>query len=483
VARAPLLAKLRGFVPSRNSSSATRKMNDRSIACSTVHPRPSARAAASGMRASLPATLPRVARHSHSPRRRHVAHARALACAAIVAALSACRLPGQGPTPAPLPIVPAEAAAARGIDVAELQRRLDHVMTQAVRDGAFPGGVALVGSRDGILARSAAGQLDVADPTVPDVNTLWDLASLTKVVGMTSGVLRLAQDGRLDLDAPVQRYLPAWTGPGKSSVTVRHLLTHSSGLPSWRPLYKEATTPAEARALVLATPLDTTPGVRMVYSDLGAILLGEIVTRAAGVPFNEFATREIFAPLRMRETTWLPAPSKRARIAPTEVDPWRQRHLRGEVHDENAFALGGIAAHAGLFSTAADLSRLARMYLHYGQLDGVRVLDSATIARFTGRPDAPLSNRALGWEKPSGSNSAGHRMSADAFGHTGFTGTSLWIDPAQDVFVMLLTNRVNPTRENRRIAQVRIGIADAVMGALQGCAENASILECPGRRR
>jgi len=379
--------------------------------------------------------------------------------------------------------VRAEEAAARGIDLTELQRRLDHVMQQAVRGNAFPGGVALVGSRSGILAVAAAGHLDAADPTVPDVTTLWDLASLTKVVGLTSGVLRLAQEGRLDLDAPVQRYLPMWTGPWKSSVTVRHLLTHSSGLPSWRPLYKEATSPSYARALVLATALDTTPGVRMVYSDLGALLLGEIVSRVAGVPFNEFVTREVFAPLAMHETTWLPAPSERARIAPTEVDPWRQRHLRGEVHDENAFALGGIAAHAGLFSTAADLSRLARMYLQYGQLDGARVLDSATIVRFTGRPDLPLSSRALGWEKPSGSNSAGHRMSAEAFGHTGFTGTSLWIDPAQDVFVMLLTNRVNPTRENRGIAQVRIGVADAVLGLLQGCGENVSILECPGRRR
>jgi len=406
-----------------------------------------------------------------------------MACVAAVAALSACRLPGQGPTPAPLPSVRAEEASARGIDLVELQRRLDLVMQQAVRDGAFPGGVALVGSRSGILARSAAGQLDAADPTVPDVNTLWDLASLTKVVGLTSGVLRLVQDGRLDLDAPVQRYLPTWTGPGKSVVTVRHLLTHSSGLPSWRPLYKEATTPAQARALVLATPLDTAPGVRMVYSDLGAILLGEIVTRVAGVPFNELVTRDVFAPLAMRETTWLPSPSKRARIAPTEVDPWRQRHLRGEVHDENAFALGGIAAHAGLFSSAADLSRLARMYLQYGQLDGARVLDSVTIARFTSRPDGSLSHRALGWEKPSGSNSAGHRMSAEAFGHTGFTGTSLWIDPAQDVFVMLLTNRVNPTRESRRIGQVRIAVADAVLGLLQGCAENAPILECPASRR
>lgn len=371
----------------------------------------------------------------------------------------------------------------RRIDVARVQGALDRVLQRALQDSAFPGAYAVVGTHSGILAQAGVGHLDADDPTVPDAKTLWDLASLTKVVGLTSGVMRLVQAGKLDIDSPVQRYLPEWTGQWKARVTVRHLLTHSSGLPAWRPLYKEATSPAQALALVLATPLDTVPGVRMVYSDLGAILLGQIVNRVAGVPFNVLATREVFEPLGMRETTWLPPKSKLPRIAPTEIDPWRQRHLRGEVHDENAFALGGISSHAGLFSTAADLSRLTRMYLNHGILDGVRVLDSATIERFTARPDSPLSNRALGWEKPTGSNSAGHRMSARAFGHTGFTGTSIWIDPGQDIFVILLTNRVNPTRENRRIGQVRIGVADAVLGVIQGCADSATILECPGSQR
>ena len=371
----------------------------------------------------------------------------------------------------------------RRIDVARVQGALDRVLQRALQDSAFPGAYAVVGTHSGILAQAGVGQLDADDPTVPDAKTLWDLASLTKVVGLTSGVMRLVQAGKLDIDSPVQRYLPEWTGQWKARVTVRHLLTHSSGLPAWRPLYKEATSPAQALALVLATPLDTVPGVRMVYSDLGAILLGQIVNRVAGVPFNVLATREVFEPLGMRETTWLPPKSKLPRIAPTEIDPWRQRRLRGEVHDENAFALGGISSHAGLFSTAADLSRLTRMYLNHGILDGVRVLDSATIERFTARPDSPLSNRALGWEKPTGSNSAGHRMSARAFGHTGFTGTSIWIDPGQDIFVILLTNRVNPTRENRRIGQVRIGVADAVLGVIQGCADSATILECPGSQR
>lgn len=406
-----------------------------------------------------------------------------VAALALLLAVSACRLPGQGPSIPPLPRVSAEEAAARRVDVAELQGRLERVLQRAMRDSAFPGAVALVGSRAGILAQASVGTLDPAEATVPSERTIWDLASLTKVVGMTSAVLHLVQQGRIDLDAPVQRYLPEWTGPGKELVTVRHLLSHSAGLPSWRPLYKEAGSPAEALALVFATPLDTLPGVRMVYSDLGAILMGQIATRVSGVPFDQYVTREVFRKLGMRETRWRPAASLRARIAPTEVDPWRQRHLRGEVHDENAFALGGISAHAGLFSTAADLSRLARMFLGHGRLDGVQVLDSATIERFTARPNSSLSNRALGWEKPNGSNSAGRRMSAAAFGHTGFTGTSFWVDPANDVFVILLTNRVNPTRQNTKIGQVRIAVSDAVMGAIQGCAENATVLECPGNGR
>jgi CubicO group peptidase (beta-lactamase class C family) len=341
------------------------------------------------------------------------------------------------------------------------------LLDRAVRDSAFPGAYAVVGNRAGVIASHGAGRLDWA-PTapVPDERTLWDMASLTKVVGMTSAMMQLVAAGRVELDAPVQRYLPEWTGAGKERVTVRHLLTHSSGLPSWRPLYKEATTPAAALALVLATQLDTVPGARMVYSDLGAILAAQIVERVSGLPLDAYLERNVFGPLRMTDTRYRPAASERHRIAPTEFDPWRQRHLVGEVHDENAFALGGVSGHAGLFSTGHDAARFARMYLNGGTLDGVRVLDAATIARFTTVQDSALSRRALGWETPTGGNSAGRRLSSRAFGHTGFTGTSMWMDPERDLFVVLLTNRVNPTRENRKIGGVRSALADAVAGLL-----------------
>ena len=375
--------------------------------------------------------------------------------AMLVSAIAACA--AARPTVAPDP----EAALMRMVHDSVVQ-----VMDRAVRDSAFPGAIAIVGTRDGATVTYAAGRIDwPADAPRPDVNTLWDLASLTKVVGMTTAMMQLAEQDRVDLDAPVSRYLPEFTGGGKDRVTVRHLLTHSSGLPSWRPLYKEALTADTAMAIVYATPLDTVPGARMVYSDLGAIVAGKIVERVSGQPLDVYLERNVTGPLGMTNTMYRPDPSFLARIAPTEFDPWRQRLVRGEVHDENAYMLGGVSGHAGLFSTAADLARFARMMLNGGTLDGVRVLRPQTIAQFTAVQDPTLSHRALGWETPSGRNSAGHRMSARAFGHTGFTGTSLWMDPERGAFVLLLSNRVNPSRQNTRIGPVRIALADAVMAA------------------
>lgn len=343
---------------------------------------------------------------------------------------------------------------------------VQRVLEQAVRDGAFPGAYAVIGTRDGIVAEYGAGRLDSADATRPSSRTVWDMASLTKVIGTTSALVQLVGSGRIALDTPAVRYLPEWRVPGAERVTIRHLLSHSAGLPAWRALYKEADSPAEALRLVLATPLDTVPGVRFVYSDLGFILLGAIVERVSAMPLAEYGPRLVFGPARMTDTRYLPPASWRRRTAPTERDPWRQRHLRGEVHDENAARLGGVAGHAGLFSTARDLARFARLYLNHGVLDGVRIFDSTTVATFTHVQDTTVSRRALGWETPTGRNSAGTRLSPLAFGHTGFTGTSLWMDPSRNVFIVLLTNRVNPTRQNLRIGAVRSGLADAVNAIL-----------------
>lgn len=373
-----------------------------------------------------------------------------------------CASVAGGGHPAPSP-----ASLARRLDAGHVADTLRTILVAGVRDSAFPGAIAVVGTRDGVVASVAAGMLDWSPSPLPDDRTLWDMASLTKVVGLTSAMMLLVESGSVDLDAPLQRYIGEWRGPNKETVTVRHLLTHSSGLPAWRPLYKETSSPAEAAALAIATPLDTLPGARMVYSDLGAIILGEVVKRVTGEAFDAFLARRVFEPLGMHETMFRPPAAVLDRVAPTEVDPWRQRHLRGEVHDENAFALGGVSSHAGLFSTARDLTRLARMYLGGGELDGHRFVSAATIAAFTRVQDSTLSHRALGWETPNGNNSSGRLMSRRAFGHTGFTGTSIWIDPEAGLYVLLLSNRVNPTREHRAIGGVRTTVADAVMRVLK----------------
>jgi CubicO group peptidase (beta-lactamase class C family) len=349
------------------------------------------------------------------------------------------------------------------------------VLDRAVADGAFPGAFAAVGTSAGVVAEYGAGRLDAADAQRPDRSTVWDLASLTKVVGTTSALLQLVGEGRVGLDTPVVRYLPAWQAAGASAVTVRQLLTHSSGLPAWRALYKEAATADEALRHVYATGPDTLPGVRTLYSDLGFILLGQLVERVSGMPLAAYDSARVFAPLGMRDTRYRPPASWRRRIAPTEQDPWRQRQVRGEVHDENAFRLDGVAGHAGLFSSGRDLSRLAQLYLRHGVLDGGgRLFDSATVATFTQAQDPARSHRALGWETPTPGNSAGRRLSPRAFGHTGFTGTSLWMDPGRNLYVLLLSNRVNPTRENRKIGAVRTALADAVVGALEGAGRTAA---------
>jgi CubicO group peptidase (beta-lactamase class C family) len=357
-------------------------------------------------------------------------------------------------------------AAAQSVQTA-LHDTLQVILDRAVADSAFPGAIAVIGTHAGPLVTVAAGHLDWVPSPAPTAETLWDIASLTKVVGMTSAMMQLVESGTVALDAPVQRYLPEWTGPGKERVTVRDLITHRSGLPAFKQYFKLNVSPDSTLRLFFATPLDTTPGARMVYSDIGAILLGQIVERVSGEPIDAYLTRHVFAPLGMRDTRYRSDSSLLARIAPTEKDPWRGRHLRGEVHDENAAALGGVSAHAGLFSTAHDLERLARVYLNGGALDGARLARPATIQQFTTVQDSTFSSRALGWDTPGENSSAGHFMKRPAFGHTGFTGTSFWVAPQHDLYVILLTNRVNPTREHTRIGPVRVAVADAAMRALR----------------
>jgi CubicO group peptidase (beta-lactamase class C family) len=375
------------------------------------------------------------------------------ACALVLAA-SGCAVARSQPPSSP------------SVDARLVRDSMRAVLDRAYADSAFPGAFAIVGSADTVYARVGVGHLDWAPSPTPNENSIYDLASLSKVIGTTTAIMQLWEQGRIDLDAPVQRYLPTWVGRDKAKVTVRELLTHSSGLPPFELFYRADESPVATMQMVYDTPLDTVPGVRTAYSDIGFILVGEIVQHVAGDRLDHYLAQHVFRPLGMASTMYNPPATLMPRIAPTEIEAWRHGQVHGQVHDENAFALGGVAGHAGLFSTGHDLARFAQMMLHGGTLDGVRVLQASTIDTFTTVQDSTFSNRALGWEVPTGRNSAGHVLTTPAFGHTGFTGTSIWIDPTRDLFIILLSNRVDPTRENHRIAGVRVALADAVVATV-----------------
>jgi CubicO group peptidase (beta-lactamase class C family) len=344
-------------------------------------------------------------------------------------------------------------------------------LDSALADTAAPGAVLAV-SFQGQHRYYSGGRLGLDNPARPDSATVYDLASLSKVIGLTTMMIKAVDEHRIDLDAPIQRYVPAFRGAVKERVTVRHLLTHSSGLPAWRPLYREAADRAAALALADTTPLDTVPGARMVYSDLGAIVLTQAIERMYGTRIDSLQARRVFEPLGMTSTRYLPPAAWRDHIAPTENDPWRGRILLGEVHDENAARLDGVSGHAGLFSDARDLLVFAD-WLMSG-------LGAPAVTRASGTPEPPASlkafitrqqlppgsSRALGWDTPSEMSSAGTLLDSTSFGHTGFTGTSIWVDPGRGLAIVLLSNRVHPTRNNAKWGPVRRGLADRVVESL-----------------
>lgn len=341
--------------------------------------------------------------------------------------------------------------------------KIDHVVERGISAGGYPGAAVVVGRRGAAVWEKGFGRLgwEKSSPSVKADRTIYDLASLTKVVGTTTALMVLYDEGKIHLDDPVSRYIPAFSGGAKDQVTLRMLLEHRSGLPAGRDLWRIAHSPEEAREAVISTPLVCEPGRCYEYSDLGADMLGFVVEAASGQRMDQFLQEKVFGPLGMGDTFFRPADSLRARVAPTEVAPPRGYPLQGEVHDENAYALGGIAGHAGLFSTAADLAVFAQMMLDGGEFNGTRIISDSTIALFTKRA---AGTRALGWDTCGGSGSCGKYLGEDAYGHTGFTGTSLWIDPDRDMFVVLLTNRVHEARAKRPakvIADVRADLADA----------------------
>ncbi len=353
----------------------------------------------------------------------------------------------------------------------------DPLVERGIREGAYPGAALVVGRRDTALFAKGYGHLtwSPGSPPVDPESTLYDLASLTKVLATTTSLMVLVDRDKVRLDAPVAAYVPEFRGPGRDGVTVWHLLTHTSGLRPTLPLYRDAADSAAALRLVYAASPEVAPGTRVTYSDLNAILLGEIVRRAAGEPLDVFAEREVLGPLELRQTMFRPAARLRPRIAPTGV--WRGHPVAGVVNDRNAARLGGVAGHAGLFATARDVAQFAQFILREGTLrDGRRLVRASTVREFTTRATPPgrgtrREARALGWQAvPTGEavSSAGALFGPRSFGHTGWTGTSLWIDPDRELFVVLLTNRAYAPRTRASftlLKEVRGRVADAAARA------------------
>jgi CubicO group peptidase (beta-lactamase class C family) len=360
-------------------------------------------------------------------------------------------------------------ADAPGADAERLHAQVDSLLAASIADRAFPGASAAAGYADRVAMLTAQGTYTYDDAREVTPQTRYDLASLTKVVATTTAAMLLVERGELDLEAPAARYVPAFGQAGKEDVTVRQLMTHSAGLTAFRPFHVQGFTTAEqVFDTIYATPVQYEPGTRSVYSDWGMMVMLRVVEEITGEPFEQWVEANVFRPLGMDRTGFVDVDAPDAEAVPTEIDGTRGL-VSGYVHDETAMLVGGVAGHAGLFSTAEDLSRFARMVVGGGEVDGVRLLRPETIAQFTTvEGSVEGSTRALGWDtrSPEGYSSAGTRMGPRAFGHTGFTGTSMWFDPDAGLFAILLTNRVHPTRENSKIGGVRAAYGDLVYDAL-----------------
>ena len=348
------------------------------------------------------------------------------------------------------------------LDTAALDRLIDECLDR----GDFPGAVVCVGHGGEVVYRRAAGERMLVPERRPMLHdTIFDLASLTKPLATAAAVLQLAEGGRLSLQDPVSRFLPAFTGEGRETVTIHHLLTHSSGLPAYKNYLEAGISPAEVIADLCRLPLQAPPAGRFIYSCLGYILLREVVGVVSGQRLDAYCTEHVFHPLGMHETLFSPPVELRERCAASEMLP--DRVLCGEVHDENARALEGVGGNAGLFGTADDVARFCRMVLNGGELDGARILSTPLLRRaMTNQALHPGNARGFGWDIDSDYTPVvrGDVFPPGGVGHTGYTGTSIWIDPPSQTFIVLLTNRCHPTRDGLA-ANLRRGVANIVGAA------------------
>jgi CubicO group peptidase (beta-lactamase class C family) len=358
-------------------------------------------------------------------------------------------------------------------------------LQQAVREGVFPGAVLFVRSHDKVVYHHAVGHMGHPPYDRPALTeTIYDLASLTKPLATTTAILCLLQDGQLDLDQPVQEWISEWKSTSYQTTTIRQLLHHSSGLPAWRPYY-EALSPAglppknenerQGRIqgllrTIAEEPLEYEPGNQSVYSDLGFIALGVVIEQCVGSSLAEYCRKRIYDSLNINPLFFIDTEGHLAGgdgdltyVVPTEHDPWRGRLVHADVHDENAYALGGIAGHAGLFGTALCVSQVSGAWLQ-AVLGRSSLLPSDLAQQFVQRQDfSGTSSWALGWDTPSQPSSSGRHFSQESFGHLGYAGTSLWIDPVRELEVILLSNRVHPTRTNKQIKDFRPKLHDLVV--------------------
>ena len=362
--------------------------------------------------------------------------------------------------------------------------RIDAVVAESIKNKELPGAVVLASHRGRVVWRKAYGSRAVEPQReAMTLDTMFDLASLTKVVATATSIMILVERGEVRLNDPAIKFIPEMKGEGRDVITILQLLTHVSGFAPDFDLRERWTGYDEAMKRLYREPLRSTPGARFVYSDIGYIALGEVVRRVSGLPLDEFARRNIFVPLGMRDTGFKPAASLSVRIAPTEKRRGQMNYLgdsgadagtegetwlRGQVHDPTSFRMAGVAGHAGLFSTADDLATYCQMILNGGSYRGVRILSPMAVATMT-RPHAVSESgaaRGLGWDFASSfSTNKGDLFPLGSFGHTGFTGTSLWIDPASETFVVFLSNRVHPDGKGD-VASLRGRVASIVAGAI-----------------
>ena len=346
-----------------------------------------------------------------------------------------------------------------------VQLTVARIIERAVADRAFPAAVVETGTSTRVVWRQAFGTLTYAEdaPRTRD-DTIFDLASLTKVIATATIAMRAVDDGRIALDERVGARLPYWRGADREHVTIADLLEHASGLTAYLPFFRDHHGRTEFERAICTLPLEYPPRTQSIYSDLGFILLAFILEDTYSLPFAD--VWKSVPGDRLQACMFNPPRELRDRCAPTELDLWRGQLLQGQVHDENCYSLGGAAGHAGLFGTAEAVGTFAQMILQVLAGSEKTDLRRTTVERFTRKSTVPGSSRALAWDTMLPTSSCGTRMSARAIGHTGFTGTSLWIDPERDLYVVMLTNRVHPSRENNQIQPIRRAVHDAIVSGL-----------------